>query len=62
MEKKNNLTNRELQLLEMFKSGKTSKDCATELHISYYTVETHRKNIHRKLGTHKIINAVNLSS
>lgn len=60
MKNKSKLTKRELQLLEMFHKGKTSKDCAEELHVSYFTVETHRKNIHHKLGTHKIINAVNV--
>ena len=55
-----NLTKREKQLLEMFRRGKTSTECAEELHLSYFTVETHRKNIHHKLGTHKLINAVNV--
>jgi DNA-binding CsgD family transcriptional regulator len=54
------LTKREIQLLQMFRDGKTSNDCAKELYLSYFTVETHRKNIHRKLGTHKIMNAVNV--
>ena len=53
------LTKRESQLLQMFRVGKTSRECAEELHLSYFTVETHRKNIHHKLGTHKLINAVN---
>ena len=53
------LTRREQQLLEMFSEGKTSSECATELNVSYFTVETHRKNIHHKLGTHKMLNAVN---
>jgi DNA-binding CsgD family transcriptional regulator len=60
MENKLKLTKREKQLLEMFRQGKTSNECANELHISYFTVETHRKNIHHKLGTHKIINAVSV--
>jgi DNA-binding NarL/FixJ family response regulator len=60
MKDKLKLTKREMQLLEMFREGKTSKDCAEELHVSYFTIETHRKNIHHKLGTHKMINAVNL--
>ena len=60
MKTKFNLTKREIQLLEMFSNGKTSKDCATELHVSYYTIETHRKNIHHKLGTHKFINAMRI--
>jgi len=58
MKDKVDLTKREKQLLEMFRQGKTSKECAEELYISYFTVETHRKNIHRKLGTHKMIHAV----
>ena len=60
MENKHKLTKRERQLLEMFRQGKTSKECAEELFISYFTVETHRKNIHHKLGTHKMLNAVNV--
>ena len=59
MEEKSNLTRREKQLLEMFSEGKTSSECATELNVSYFTVETHRKNIHHKLGTHKMLHAVN---
>jgi DNA-binding CsgD family transcriptional regulator len=62
MKNKSKLTKRELQLLEMFSKGKTSNECAEELHISYYTVETHRKNIHHKLGTHKLINAVAIAA
>ncbi len=58
MENKSKLTKRELQLLEMFSKGKTSNECAEELHLSYHTIETHRKNIHHKLGTHKMINAL----
>jgi len=57
MENNYKLTKREKQLLEMFSLGKTSKECAEELCISYFTVETHRKNIHHKLGTHKLIHA-----
>ena len=60
METKFKLTKREKQLLEMFSQGKTSMECAKELYLSYYTVETHRKNIHHKLGTHKIINALKM--
>ena len=53
------LTKRESQILQLFRKGKTSRECAEELHLSYFTVETHRKNIHHKLGTHKLINAIN---
>jgi DNA-binding CsgD family transcriptional regulator len=60
MENKFKLTKREIQLLEMFREGKTSSECAKELYLSYFTVETHRKNIHHKLGTHKLINAISI--
>ena len=59
MENNSILTKRESQILQLFRIGKTSRECAEELHLSYFTVETHRKNIHHKLGTHKLINAVN---
>ena len=44
------LTNREQTILLRLAQGKSNKDVATELDISVRTVETHRKNIKRKLG------------
>lgn len=43
------LTKREKQIILLIKDGKTSKEIAKELSISEYTVETHRKNIFKKL-------------
>jgi len=43
------LTDREQEVLNRTLSGSTSKEIATELAISPRTVETHRKNILRKL-------------
>jgi DNA-binding CsgD family transcriptional regulator len=60
MKNETKLTKCEKQLLEMFCQGKTSNECAKELYLSYYTVETHRKNIHRKLGTHKMMRAASV--
>ena len=54
------LTKRELQLLAMFREGKTSKEIADYLNLSFFTIETHRKNIHQKLGTHKMMHAINI--
>jgi DNA-binding NarL/FixJ family response regulator len=48
------LTKRELQILIMIKEGKNNKDIAEELHISLFTVESHRKNIHKKLGVNSV--------
>ncbi|SPH18080.1 Oxygen regulatory protein NreC [Defluviimonas aquaemixtae] len=44
------LTDREQTILLELAQGKSNKDVAAELDISVRTVETHRKNIKRKLG------------
>lgn len=44
------LTSREQQILLELAQGKSNKDVAAALDISVRTVETHRKNIKRKLG------------
>ncbi len=44
------LTSREQQILLQLAQGKSNKDVAAALEISVRTVETHRKNIKRKLG------------
>lgn len=44
------LTNREQVVLLQLAQGKSNKEVAAELDISVRTVETHRKNIKRKLG------------
>lgn len=44
------LTKSEVQVCQMIQSGSTSKDIADGMAISIETVQTHRKNIRRKLG------------
>lgn len=44
------LTNREQTILLQLAQGKSNRDVAAALDISVRTVETHRKNIKRKLG------------
>lgn len=48
------ITARERQILQMLAEGKTSKDIATELSISVYTVDAHRSRILKKLGLRAI--------
>lgn len=44
------LTSREQSVLLLLAEGKTNKDVARDLAISVRTVETHRKNLKKKLG------------
>lgn len=44
------LTRRERQILTLLVRGKTSQQMAEQLNLSRFTVDTHRKNIHKKLG------------
>jgi DNA-binding NarL/FixJ family response regulator len=46
------LTTREREILQLFAEGKTPKEVASLLHLSLYTVETHRSNIFQKLSLH----------
>jgi DNA-binding NarL/FixJ family response regulator len=57
-EKKNTnlivLTDREIEILTLLSKEYTNDKIAAELHISYRTVETHRKNIMQKTGAHNL--------
>lgn len=44
------ITERELEIIKLLVSGKRSKQIADILHISHFTVNTHKKNIYKKLG------------
>lgn len=44
------ITEREIEIIKQLVSGKRPKEIADHLHISHFTVSTHKKNIYRKLG------------
>ncbi|MFN4145258.1 MAG: response regulator [Runella sp.] len=44
------LTKREREILKLIKAGYSTEQAAEMLHLSFYTVETHRKNINQKMG------------
>lgn len=48
------LTPRERELLQLVAEGKTTKEAATMLSLSPYTVDTHRANLMRKLNVNSL--------
>lgn len=45
-----NLSKREFQVLELITKGKTTAQIAIDLHVSIHTINSHRKNILKKLS------------
>ena len=45
-----NISERELEVLQLIAEGLTTKQIADKLHLSFHTVMTHRKNMMAKLG------------
>ncbi|HLK49504.1 MAG TPA: response regulator transcription factor [Bryobacteraceae bacterium] len=48
------LTMREREILQLVAEGKSNKEIANVLHLSPYTVETHRANLMEKLNLHSV--------
>ena len=44
------LSLRELQVLDLLREGRTTKEIAAQLHLSHRTVDIHRANLKKKLG------------
>lgn len=57
-EDKSNLTQREIEIIRLIEKEKNNKEIATTLFISERTVETHRKNIYRKVKTTGLLGLV----
>jgi two-component system, NarL family, response regulator NreC len=54
----NGLTERELEIAELFAEGYNYKQIADKLSISSHTVETHKKNIFEKLEINSVVGLV----
>ena len=52
------LSSREIEIIRLFADGLSYKEVAAELSISPSTVESHRKNIQKKLGTKNLVELV----
>lgn len=59
--KKFKLTRRELEIISLVRKRHTSQEIASQLFISLYTVETHRRNINTKLGINNPIDLVSFA-
>lgn len=49
-EESRSLTHSEIEIVRMIANGHTTKEIAKQRNVSFHTVNTHRKNIFRKLG------------
>lgn len=56
------ITLREQEILKLMAQGMSSKSIANELGVSFHTVQTHRKNILRKLNQNSTIRAVTVAT
>ncbi|QKZ13121.1 response regulator [Spirosoma sp. KUDC1026] len=56
--RKHRLTPREVDIIRLLKEGFTSIQIAERLNLSAHTIDTHRKNIHAKLGISTIAELV----
>jgi DNA-binding NarL/FixJ family response regulator len=50
----NDLSSREVEVLQLLTEGKSSKQAADKLNVSVKTIQTHRRNIMEKLDLHHI--------
>jgi RNA polymerase sigma factor (sigma-70 family) len=55
------LTKREVEILNMIGAGKSNKEIAEELSISYWTVKNHIYNLFAKLGIHTRAEAIHFA-
>ncbi len=58
--KLNQLTKREMEIVDMLRDGLSSKEVAEKLKISSRTVEVHRYNIFRKLDVANVVSLIKL--
>lgn len=56
-----NLTFREIEIIRLIKNGYTNEQIADQLHLSFFTIKTHRKNIHFKLGLSKVTELIDFA-
>ncbi len=53
-DEKNSLSAREIEIIKLIVAGLTIKEIAAKLYLSYFTVDTHKKKIFKKLNVNSI--------
>ncbi len=56
------LTKREKEIIKLLSEGYSSKDISSKLSISINTVQTHRKNLFKKLNTSKVSELIKIAN
>ena len=59
--KKYQLTNREIEIIRKIAEGLTTKGIATQLFVSEFTINSHRRNICRKLNIYTPVGLINFA-
>ncbi|WP_375448519.1 response regulator [uncultured Fibrella sp.] len=57
-----NLTFREVEIIRLIREGLTSEQIANRLNISFFTVKSHRKNIHSKLDLTNVADVIQFAN
>ena len=57
-----NLTFREVEIIGLIREGLSNEQIAQQLHVSFFTVKTHRKNIHFKLGLKNVAELISFAA
>lgn len=52
------LTRREMEVLQLISKELTTEQIANYLHVSVPTIETHRRNLFRKVGVQSVIGLI----
>lgn len=52
------LTPKEIQVIQLIEQNKTNAQIAEVLQLSVRTIETHRKNIYRKVNCHSTLSLI----
>ncbi len=56
------LSNREIEIIIFIKDGLSTKNIASQMGLSFHTIESHKKNIYKKLKVHKVTDLIRLHS